>query len=369
MRAMMRGASFTRACVLWLPGLLVSSSAVAQTTDPGRQAFVARCAGCHGSDGNGGELGPGIAGRMPLRSDEELAGVVRHGRPAAGMPAFPDLTEPETAELIRFLRTLRPREGSGPSRAKVALAGGRPSKGWSSIRARPICSCSATIRRIHLLRKERRAVPRRDVAGRLAELQRPDQRQPVQPLDADRQGQRRAAGAEVDLQPAQHVEPAGDAGCRRRRDVCHQRERVLRARRRQRPPDLALPASANQGPHRQRRRRRQPRRRRRGRPRLHGHRPRASHRPQSLHRRAAVGNRDGGLAPELQRHRRAAVGRQPGRHRHGGRRRRRARIPGGVRSEPPARKSGASGPCRGRGEPGSETWQGKGIEHPGAPPG
>ena len=33
---------------------------------------------------------------------------------------------------------------------------------------------------------------------------------------------------------------------------------------------------------------------------------------------------------------------------------------------PPARKSGASGPCRVRAEPKSETWQGKGIEHPGA---
>ena len=30
-----------------------------------------------------------------------------------------------------------------------------------------------------------------------------------------------------------------------------------------------------------------------------------------------------------------------------------------------ARKSGASGPCQTRGEPGSETWIGNGIEHPG----
>ena len=48
----------------------------------------------------------------------------------------------------------------------------------------------------------------------------------------------------------------------RRRDVRDERQRVLRARRRQRPRDLALPAAAHQGPDRQRRRRRQSRRRR-----------------------------------------------------------------------------------------------------------
>ena len=140
------------------------------------------------------------------------------------------------------------------------------------------------------------------------------------------------AGAEVDLQPAQHIAAAGDAGRRRRRDVCDERERVLRARRRQRPGDLALPASADEGAGRQRRRRRQPRRQRRRRSRVHGDRSRAPHRAQPPYRRAAVGDRDGGLAPELQRHRRAAARRQPRRHRHVGRRRRRARIRRRVRS-------------------------------------
>ena len=87
-------------------------------------------------------------------------------------------------------------------------------------------------------------------------------------------------------------------------------ERLLRARRRQRAPDLALPASAHAG--------------------LVGvaarganrgvavggdrvfmiDRPRASHRAQSRHRRAPVGDGDGRLASELQRHRRAADRRQ-----------------------------------------------------------
>ena len=119
-----------RASVLWLPGLLASSLALAQNTDPGRQTFVARCAGCHGTQGNGGELGPNIVTRIPLRTDQELAAVVRDGLPTAGMPAFAGMTSSEATELIRFLRTLRPREGSGPTRAKLALVDRRHAR-WA----------------------------------------------------------------------------------------------------------------------------------------------------------------------------------------------------------------------------------------------
>ena len=117
-----------------------------------------------------------------------------------------------------------------------------------------------------------------------------------------------------------------------RRHVCDERERVLRARRGHGPRNLALSPSANQGSRRQRRGRHQPRRGRRGRPRLHGHRSRARHRAQSIHRRAAVGNRDGRLAPELQRDRRAARRRQSRRDRDVRRRRRRARFRRRLRS-------------------------------------
>ena len=154
MRAMMRGAGFARACVLWLPVLLVGSSAVAQTTDPGRQTFVARCAGCHGTDGNGGELGPNITSRIPLRTDAELTAVVRDGRPAAGMPAFPGMAASEEAELIRFLRTLRPREGSGPARMKLSLVAGGALEGLVLNQSAADLQLLGDDRRIHLLRKE-----------------------------------------------------------------------------------------------------------------------------------------------------------------------------------------------------------------------
>src|SRR6185295_9176562 len=102
--------------------LLAAASAAAQTPD-GRQVFAQRCAGCHGSDANGGELGPGIATRVPTRTDQELRTLFRQGLPASGMPAFANLSEPDASALIQFLRTIKPRAGSAPVRAKMTVGG------------------------------------------------------------------------------------------------------------------------------------------------------------------------------------------------------------------------------------------------------
>src|SRR5204862_1269190 len=86
-----------RAGALFLASLLVSCLTVAaQDGNTGRNTYVTRCAGCHGTDGNGGELGPNIAVRLPARTDQELADIVRDGFPAAGMPAFPALSSQST---------------------------------------------------------------------------------------------------------------------------------------------------------------------------------------------------------------------------------------------------------------------------------
>ena len=82
------------------------------------------------------------------------------------------------------------------------------------------------------------------------------------------------------------------------------------------------------------------------------------------HRRAAVGHGDGGLAPELQRDRRAAaVGNLVISGISGGDEGVRG-FRGGVRS---GHRQGGLALLDGAapGEPGSETWQGKGIDHPG----
>jgi alcohol dehydrogenase (cytochrome c) len=133
--------------------LLVPSIALAQNPGPGQQAFVGRCASCHGSDGNGGELGPAIVDRIPARTDEDLATLFKQGLPAAGMPAFPNLTATESADLIRYLRTLRRREGSGPVRTKLTLLDGSAIEGLVLNQSALDLQLLGDDRKIHLLRK------------------------------------------------------------------------------------------------------------------------------------------------------------------------------------------------------------------------
>src|SRR5215469_6592376 len=100
--------------LVWLL-MLISGLAVPgiEAVDGGRQVFEARCAGCHGADGNGGDIGPPIGLRLQALSDEELASLIRNGRPARGMP--PNRIPPaEMARLLNFLRTIQRRAAASP---------------------------------------------------------------------------------------------------------------------------------------------------------------------------------------------------------------------------------------------------------------
>jgi cytochrome c oxidase cbb3-type subunit III len=75
----------------------------------GRKVFAATCAGCHGLDGRGGEKGPNIATRPEIsrRSNDDLLAILKHGVPAAGMPAFSSLGDAQLQAVVRHLRTLQ----------------------------------------------------------------------------------------------------------------------------------------------------------------------------------------------------------------------------------------------------------------------
>jgi alcohol dehydrogenase (cytochrome c) len=109
--------------------LLAASTLFAQTSEPGRVAFESRCGKCHGSDGNGGELGPGITFRLTARGDQELAALIRAGLPARGMP--PSVVPgPEMAVLVKFLRSIQRRPFTRPMvRRKVQTIDGRTIEG------------------------------------------------------------------------------------------------------------------------------------------------------------------------------------------------------------------------------------------------
>ncbi len=114
--------------------------------------FASRCATCHGTAGGGGELGPSILTRVPLRNDQELEAVIRDGVTGAGMPAFPNLSSAETADLITFLRTLRP-ANAAPRRTAVSLANGRTLEGIVLNQSQGEMQLLGDDRAVHLLRE------------------------------------------------------------------------------------------------------------------------------------------------------------------------------------------------------------------------
>jgi len=97
----------------FLAGALFVCAPLAAQDPPGRAIFEDRCARCHGADANGGELGPAIRRRLPAHDDEELRGLIKNGVPAKGMPPSP-VTDAEITPLIAYLRTLQRQQNQRP---------------------------------------------------------------------------------------------------------------------------------------------------------------------------------------------------------------------------------------------------------------
>ncbi len=136
-----------------LVSAFVIAPASAQALDPGRGLYTSRCAGCHGTNGGGGELGPSILTRVPARTDEELAAVVRHGLPASGMPAFANVSDTDLADLVKFLRTLKPPDGATPTPRTIALDGGGSIAGIVMNEGPADLQLLGQDRKIHLFRR------------------------------------------------------------------------------------------------------------------------------------------------------------------------------------------------------------------------
>jgi alcohol dehydrogenase (cytochrome c) len=118
----------------------------------GQHVFETRCASCHGTRAMGGEFAPSIVDRVPLRTDEELIRLLHNGLPS-GMPAFPDVVDPDRANLISFLRTLKPFEGAGAARATVTLQGGKTLQGIALNSTANDMQMLGDDHQLHLLRK------------------------------------------------------------------------------------------------------------------------------------------------------------------------------------------------------------------------
>ena len=119
----------------------------------GRHVFATRCASCHGTNATGGEFAPSIVDRVPLRSDDSLIELLHSGLPSSGMPAFPDIVDPERANLISYLRTLKPEQGPDIDHVSVRLQGGKTLQGIALNRSATGMQLLGDDHQLYLLRK------------------------------------------------------------------------------------------------------------------------------------------------------------------------------------------------------------------------
>src|SRR5688500_11442365 len=83
-----------------------STGLVAQGADPGRKTFELRCASCHGADGGGAEMGPPVRERLAKLDETALVKLIHEGLPAKGMP--PNAVDAQgMKDLVRFLRSIQ----------------------------------------------------------------------------------------------------------------------------------------------------------------------------------------------------------------------------------------------------------------------
>lgn len=111
----------------------------------GKSIYGVNCNFCHGSDARGGEGGPNLL-RSELvledRKGELIGGVVRNGRPDAGMPKF-DMTDQQIEEMSAFIHSF-PVDNRDPARfPPPSILVGDAKAGEVSFRAR-CSSCHST---------------------------------------------------------------------------------------------------------------------------------------------------------------------------------------------------------------------------------
>ena len=82
----------------------------------GKKVFVTYCVNCHGRSGRGdGPIGKSLVPpaanltRLAKKSDKEILGTIRKGRPGTAMPSWKnDLSSQETLDVLAYIRTLAP---------------------------------------------------------------------------------------------------------------------------------------------------------------------------------------------------------------------------------------------------------------------
>lgn len=107
---------------------LASAMAFAQDQTAGQRAYDTRCGRCHGGDGRGSDMAPPMLRGVATRDDAQLALLIRNGVPGK-MPGS-TIGDDELKALIAHTRLLRERSRQRPAvRETVELTDGRKIEG------------------------------------------------------------------------------------------------------------------------------------------------------------------------------------------------------------------------------------------------
>ncbi len=137
---------------LWLvASSLIAVTLFGQDADPGRKVFETHCARCHGADGNGGEMGPSILRRLARRDDQQLTALVHKGIPGRMPPSQIDASE--TTNLLKTLRTMQRRFVQPVTRMNATLTNGRVLEGEVLGEGFSDVQLQTADKRVHLLRR------------------------------------------------------------------------------------------------------------------------------------------------------------------------------------------------------------------------
>ena len=119
----------------------------------GQEIFERSCGVCHGGDGLGGEMAPTLA-RQARLNDDQLSNLIHDGILNRGMPAFPSIATKDKADLMAFIRTIRMMQRPAPVSRTVEMMDGNKITGMVLNESPADMQLRTADGRVHLLRAE-----------------------------------------------------------------------------------------------------------------------------------------------------------------------------------------------------------------------
>jgi alcohol dehydrogenase (cytochrome c) len=141
--------------LLLVIALVFAQKAVSQSNvELGRSIFQRNCGTCHGGDGLGGEMGPNLAFRQGKLDNQQLSTILHDGLSTRGMPAFPNIEGREIDSLIAFIRTIRMDQRPAPVSRTIRVGNGEEMNGLVMNEGPSDMQFRSTNGLLHLLRRQ-----------------------------------------------------------------------------------------------------------------------------------------------------------------------------------------------------------------------